>query len=108
MNAIGLLLLAILLLAVSAAAQSSGDKNFKNVCSTCHGKDGSGKTVYGVKNNLPDLRSSQVQTMTDKQLADSIARGESHKTYPHSFVPRHVLTEEQVQRIVQELRTLAK
>jgi mono/diheme cytochrome c family protein len=41
----------------------------------CHAKDGSGNTAKGRKVKAKDLRSAEVQKMSDKDLTDAIANG---------------------------------
>ncbi|MFM8394045.1 MAG: c-type cytochrome, partial [Acidobacteriota bacterium] len=45
-------------------------------CAVCHAPDGSGGTAYGKKNNLRDLRSKEVQSLSDDKLMAIIAKGE--------------------------------
>jgi mono/diheme cytochrome c family protein len=44
-------------------------------CASCHAPDGSGNTAYGKKNNLRDIRSKEVQALTDAKLYQIIAKG---------------------------------
>ncbi|MFN6200969.1 MAG: c-type cytochrome [Acidobacteriota bacterium] len=44
-------------------------------CAVCHAPDGSGSTSYGKKNNLRDLRSKEVQSLSDAKLLGIIANG---------------------------------
>ena len=69
--------------------------------------DGSGSTAAGKKLGLVDLRSRQVQSLSDDELFKTIAYGVKHKQYPHSFTSRG-LTEKQVTELVAYLRKLAK
>jgi cytochrome c6 len=48
---------------------------YKAKCASCHGADGSGQTAVGKKMNLKDLRSAEVQGMTDDQLLAIISKG---------------------------------
>jgi mono/diheme cytochrome c family protein len=41
----------------------------------CHGKDGSGQTSLGKKFNLRDLRSPEVQKLSDAELFEIIGKG---------------------------------
>ena len=56
---------------------------------------------------LVDLRSPQVQSLSDDELFKTIAYGVKHKQYPHAFINRG-LTEEQVTQLVTYLRKLPK
>ena len=44
-------------------------------CSVCHGKDGSGNTAKGRKLKAKDLRSAEIQKMSDADLIDAVANG---------------------------------
>ncbi len=44
-------------------------------CAVCHSPDGSGSSAYGKKNNLRDLRSKEVQSLSDDKLMQIIAKG---------------------------------
>jgi cytochrome c6 len=44
-------------------------------CAVCHAPDGSGGTAYGKKNSLRDLRSKEVQSLSDDKLMSVIAKG---------------------------------
>ena len=93
------------ILAPSAAAQA--DDLYKAHCSSCHGADGSGSTTAGKKMGLVDLRSPQVQSLSDDELFKTITYGVKHKQYPHAFIKRG-LTEEHVTQLVTYLRKLPK
>jgi hypothetical protein len=56
---------------------------------------------------LSDLRSPQVQGLSDDELFKTIAYGVKHKQYPHAFLKRG-LTEEQVTQLVSYLRKMRK
>ncbi len=59
----------------AAGDVASGAAIFKGKCASCHGADASGNTPIGKKNNIPDLRSSAVQNLTDAELSSMIANG---------------------------------
>jgi hypothetical protein len=69
--------------------------------------DGSGSTSAGKKLGLADLRSKQIQSLSDEELFQTIAYGAKHKQYPHAFMSRG-LTQQQVTDLVAHLRKLAK
>ncbi len=48
---------------------------YNQKCASCHGTDGSGKTAMGTKLNLKDLRSKEVQGMTDAKLLEVTSKG---------------------------------
>lgn len=93
-----------LLSSVAICGQSSD--LFNEQCAACHAKDGSG-TPVGKKVGVLDLRSHEVQSLSDEELFDSIAYGTKHKNYPHGFARRGV-TNEQITGLVQYIRTLHK
>ena len=54
---------------------TNGAAIFKKKCASCHGANAGGDTAMGKKHNIPDLRSSVVQDLTDAELATVIADG---------------------------------
>ena len=95
-----------LLLAVSSFAQSPGETLFTQNCVACHGTDLSGRTTFGKKANIPDLRTAVVQNRSDGDLFSAIGRGEGHKEYPHAFLSRG-LTQVQVKNIIAYIRSMS-
>ena len=69
----------------------------------CHGADGSGRTELGKKFEIPDLRSDEVQKLTDEELLKIIAEGNGAMP---SFDKK--LSREGIQQVVLHLRKLAK
>lgn len=59
---------------IPAVAAGAADI-YKGKCAACHGADGSGATAMGKKFNLRDLRSAEVQKMSDEELQNAIANG---------------------------------
>ena len=92
---------------LSPRAVGQAEDLYKAHCSSCHGGDGSGAPTAGNKMGVNDLRSPQVQSLSDDELFKTIAYGVNHKQYPHAFVKRG-LTEAQITQIVSYLRKLAK
>ena len=101
-------LMPLLLFFASDMPQASGPAVFGSICSTCHGQNGDAKTPYGQKNKLPDFHGKHVQSQTDDELYESIARGVNHRIYPHSFVVRGTLTAEQVREVIKVIRGFSK
>lgn len=95
----------LLCLLSSGFAQSVGESLFTAHCISCHGGDLSGKTNFGKKANIPDLRSAQIQNQTDKQLFDSIGHGLGHKEYPHAFLSRG-FTNDQIKDLIAYIRSM--
>jgi mono/diheme cytochrome c family protein len=50
---------------------------FKGNCARCHGPDGSGQTFIGRRYKIPDLRSAEVQKLTDKELIEIVTKGKN-------------------------------
>ncbi len=74
--------LALFTLSAAAQEKSGAPKvsqetvsTFSSKCAMCHAKDASGNTAMGKNNNIRDLRSKEVQSLTDDQLFDVIAKG---------------------------------
>ena len=64
-----------LLAAPVFAADPQTEKVYLDKCSVCHGEDGAGKTAKGKKLKMKDIRSPEVQKMTEAQFADVIIKG---------------------------------
>jgi mono/diheme cytochrome c family protein len=58
-----------------ASAADTGAELYQQKCAMCHGADGSGQTGMGRMYKLRDLKSAEVQAMTDAQLYTLIADG---------------------------------
>lgn len=92
---------------IPSQAQKGIQQVFEQHCAVCHGKDGAGKTEAATRMKIPDLRSKQVQQLSDKQLFDTIAYGDGHKQYPHAFA-RKGMSGVLIRDLVDYLRELAK
>lgn len=95
-----------LLLISSWVAGAQREDIFEAYCVACHAKDGRG-TPAGKKLGVLDLRSAEVQSLSDEELFASIAYGTTHKKYPHGFA-RRGLTDRQIRALVSYVRTLHK
>jgi mono/diheme cytochrome c family protein len=60
---------------VSAAIAFDGAALYKSKCASCHALDGSGNTASGKAAKLRDLRSAEVQALSDEQLTKVIGKG---------------------------------
>ncbi len=68
-------IIAIVAIPVFADSAVDGGALFKSKCAMCHGPDGAGQTPMGKSLKLKDLRSAEVQKMTDKELNALISDG---------------------------------
>lgn len=93
--------------AVPCRAQNGIQQVFLKNCASCHGADGAGHTAAAAHMKIPDLRSKEVQQLTDKQIFDTIAYGTGHKQYPHAWVDKG-MTGVLISDLVAYLRELAK
>jgi mono/diheme cytochrome c family protein len=62
-------------LQASPAPQKSAQDVYLDKCSVCHAKDGSGNTAKGRKVKAKDLRSAEIQKMTDADLIHDVGQG---------------------------------
>jgi cytochrome c6 len=89
----------------SAARAADGTAAlYKAKCETCHGADGSGNTDMGKSTKAKDLRSAEIQKMTDDQLNGAITNG-MNDTMP---AYKGKLTDAQIKDIVGYVRGLGK
>jgi mono/diheme cytochrome c family protein len=71
----GLMFFAVLLARANPAADAAADSaTFRAKCAMCHGPGGGGSEV-GKTMHVPDLRSPDVQKLTDTQLTQIISDG---------------------------------
>lgn len=88
---------------VAATSAQDAAALYKSKCASCHAADGSGNTAKGKELKLRDLRSSEVQKLTDKQLYDLTAKGKGKMPgYEKS------LGADKVNQLVAHVRALAK
>ena len=78
---------------------------FNSYCRTCHDANGDGKTAASQRMSIPDLRSAEIQKLTDDDLFQRIGNGVKHKQYPHTFLKKG-MTEVQVRELIGYIRTL--
>ena len=93
-----------MLVAAVLAQDDRGTVIFNSTCARCHGIDGRAKTRAAAKMPVANLRSKEVQDLSDNEMFETIAYGTTHKEYPHAFL-RHGLTEDDVHSIVRHIRT---
>ena len=68
-------IIAVVALPAFADAGADGAALYKSKCAMCHGPDGAGQTAMGKSLKLRDLRSAEVQKLTDKELVTVISDG---------------------------------
>ncbi len=98
-----LMCLAMLALSSGLQAQSDPAKFFKTNCTLCHAEDGSGSSPTGKAMKAKDLRSSEVQSQTDAELAEVITKGRG-KMPPFGAK----IKPDDVTKLVAYIRSLAK
>ena len=81
--------------------RSNGSDIFRTRCSICHGVDGSGNTDWGKKLKAPDLRSGDVEKLTDDELVEIITHGRGAMP---AFKKK--LTRDSIQQVISHLRNL--
>ena len=59
----------------SPAPQKSAQDVYLDKCAVCHAKDGSGNTAKGRKVKAKDLRSAEIQKMSDAELIKDVSEG---------------------------------
>ena len=90
-------------LVTTTQAQSGPATIYKTNCATCHGPDGSADTPAGKALHAKDLRSEEVQTKSDAELADVITKGNGGMP---AFGAK--LAPEDIQKVLAYIRDLAK
>jgi mono/diheme cytochrome c family protein len=86
---------------LAAQKSSAGAATFKTNCAACHGPDGSSDTPTGKSLNAPDLRSPEVQKLSDAEIATVISDGKN------AMPPFKNLSKDQITPLVKYTRGLA-
>lgn len=87
----------------AAPADDAGKTTFEDNCSVCHDEDGSGNTPIGMSLMIPDLRSDDVQKLSDQALIDIVTNG---KDPMPSFKDK--LSADEIKGVVGYVRVLGK
>jgi mono/diheme cytochrome c family protein len=103
LGALGLVLVFLL----PAHAAEDAETTYKAQCMKCHGANGEGSGHTAMKIKPVDLRSDEVQKLSDEELYKTIAFGVGHKQYPHAFAERG-LSAKQIADLVTHIRRFAK
>ena len=83
--------------------RNNGSDIFRTRCTVCHGVNGNGQTELGKRLKTPDLRSDEVQKLSDDELLEIITDGKGEMP---GFEKK--LTGEDIQQVILHLRKLAK
>jgi cytochrome c6 len=105
-NRHGLSLIAATLLVIAiplTAAAADGAALYKSKCAMCHAADGSGNTTMGKSMKLRDLRSPEVQKLTDKDLFTLTSDGKGKMP-----AYKAKMSEAEINALVAHLRALPK
>jgi cytochrome c6 len=65
----------VLAIVLPMTAFADGAAVYKTKCTACHGADGSGQTPVGKSLKLKDLRSPEIQKLTDADMTKSLTDG---------------------------------
>jgi cytochrome c6 len=100
---VSMLLIAALAIPVASYADASPDSasSYKSKCAMCHGADGAGQTPTGKSMKVRDLRSADVQKMSDADLMKVIADGKGKMP-----AYKAKLSSEEIQALVAFIRAL--
>lgn len=92
---------------LGSSPTDEGEHLFKSSCSICHAADGSGNTGIGKMYKISDLRSAEVQKLSDAQLREIVTNGKTDGN--KKMLPfKEKLTPVQIREVVAYLRELAK
>jgi mono/diheme cytochrome c family protein len=80
------------------------DRVYLRKCAVCHGQDGAGKTTKGIKLKVPDVRSPDVQKLSDAELVKTVTNGKGKDMAGFG----KELTKAQIEELVKYYRGLAK
>jgi len=103
MKKFAVVLIAVLVALPVLAAGPDGAALYKSKCAMCHGPDGAGQTTMGKNLKLRDMRSAEVQKMTDAELTKVITDGKGKMPSYKGKV-----SDAEIKALVAFLRTLKK
>ena len=89
----------LLAVALPTAAFADGAATYKTKCAPCHGPDGSGKTPVGKSLKVRDLRSPEVQKLSDAEITKVVMDGKGK-------MPASKLAAADVKAVIAFIRTL--
>lgn len=103
-TSVAILLAATVLVLISLPARGDdpGAASYKAKCASCHAADGSGNSAVGKSLKVRDLRSPDVQKLSDAELTKTIADGKGK-------MPGYAkkLSADQIKALVATLRTMS-
>ena len=97
-----LLLLGVGLAAGQENGKSAGAATFKAKCILCHGADGAGNTPLGKQLQAANLRSKEVQKLSNEELHKAVHDGQANMP---PFGDQ--LTDDEISQVIQYVRTFA-
>jgi mono/diheme cytochrome c family protein len=89
----------LLAVALPMAAFADGAAIYTTKCAPCHGADGSGQTPVGKSLKVRDLRSPEVQKLSDAEITRVVADGKGK-------MPKSKLEAADIKAVVGFIRTL--
>jgi len=89
----------LLAVALPMAAFADGAATYKTKCTPCHGADGSGQTPVGKNLKVRDLRSPEVQKLSDAEITKVLTDGKGK-------MPASKLAPADVKAVISFVRTL--
>ncbi len=91
------------LISLSGFAAESGADLYKAKCQMCHGADGTPSAAMAKSMGLKDLKSADVQKLSDADLKTTVSKGKGKMT---GFAGK--LTDPQIDEVVKYVRSLKK
>ena len=98
-----LLLAAPMSLMAEENGASAGSTIFKGRCVLCHGSDGTGNTPLGKQLQAANLRSKEVQKLSDAEIHQVVHDGKANMP---SFADQ--LSDREIKHVILYVRTLGK
>ena len=89
----------LLALALPVVALADGAAIYKTKCAPCHGPDGSGQTPVGKNLKVRDLRSPEVQKLTDAEITKVLTDGKGK-------MPKSKLAPDDIKLVIAFVRSL--
>lgn len=93
--------LLIALVIPASAFAADGAAIFKTKCVACHGADGSGQTPVGKNLKLQDLRSPEIQKLSDAEITKALTEGKGK-------MPKSNLSADDIKAVIAFVRSLKK